>query len=245
MQKTDSAPKADKNMPKWKKVMNITINVVLILLLLLTTCAIIITLTTKSDDENKINMGMGFAMLKVATGSMSPEIEPKDVVFVVKTDTAKLKEKDIITFYNSSGKVVTHRIDSITESGDFITKGDANNTTDGVIGKNQVIGRVAFTIPSFGKFIEFTKTTTGFLCVVVLPLMIIVIIESVSIVSKLKKLKALEKAESEEKIDDILKQKLELEERLKRLEEAQGLAPTEDSEIQPIGEEKSQEKEDN
>ena len=75
----------------------------------------------------------------VLTGSMVPEIMPKDVVVTKKREAKDLEVGDIITFLSSdprlSNIIVTHRIkakyyDATTNKYTFQTKGDANNTAD-------------------------------------------------------------------------------------------------------------------
>ena len=75
----------------------------------------------------------------VLTGSMVPEIMPKDVVVTKKREAKDLEVGDIITFLSSdprlSNIIVTHRIkakyyDAATNKYTFQTKGDANNTAD-------------------------------------------------------------------------------------------------------------------
>ena len=75
----------------------------------------------------------------VLTGSMIPEIMPKDVVVTKKREAKDLEVGDIITFLSSdprlSNIIVTHRIkakyyDATTNRYTFQTKGDNNNTAD-------------------------------------------------------------------------------------------------------------------
>lgn len=84
---------------------------------------------------------LGYSVFQVQTGSMSKTLEIEDII-VVKL-TKNVNENDIITFIEDDS-IITHRIIEITEQG-IITKGDANNTPDEPITKNEVIGKVVYT----------------------------------------------------------------------------------------------------
>ena len=92
-------------------------------------------------------------MIGVGSDSMSPKIKKGDAVILEKVkDPDKLKEKDIIAYYNSDrNKVIIHRITEIsTADGErvFVTKGDANNAADSnVVVVSQIRGVVKVKIP--------------------------------------------------------------------------------------------------
>ena len=69
---------------------------------------------------------LGFTAAVVVTGSMSPAIEPGDLV--VCRRAAEYGEGDVIMF-RSGASLVTHRIVGDTPDG-FTTRGDANNVAD-------------------------------------------------------------------------------------------------------------------
>jgi signal peptidase len=79
---------------------------------------------------------LGYQTSTMLTGSMSPLINPGDVVVSVRTPVASLKTGDIITYHIpvQDGRVETHRIASITRTAagatTVITKGDANSVAD-------------------------------------------------------------------------------------------------------------------
>lgn len=84
----------------------------------------------------------GYTYYSVATGSMKPVISPNDLIFV--KITKNVSKGDIITF-KDSGSIVTHRLIDINNN-KYITKGDANNTSDTGINKNDIIGKVVYVI---------------------------------------------------------------------------------------------------
>lgn len=119
----------------------------------------------------------------VLTGSMLPEIEPKDVVVTKKIEGKDLKVGDIITFIPSDSRIsniiVTHRIlnkyyDATTNKYTYQTKGDANNTPDFTLAEDSnVIGKVIFKIPKVGYIQELLATRGGLIIVVLIPALVI------------------------------------------------------------------------
>ncbi len=84
----------------------------------------------------------GYTYYSVATGSMKPVISPNDLIFV--KITKNVSKGDIITF-KDNGSIVTHRLIDINNN-KYITKGDANNTSDAGINKSDIIGKVVYVI---------------------------------------------------------------------------------------------------
>ncbi|MDH6363750.1 signal peptidase [Enterococcus sp. PF1-24] len=106
----------------------------------------------------------GYTSAVVISGSMAPEISVNDLV-IVKTDE-DYAAQDVIMFTDGNYHT-THRILEITPEG-YITKGDANNTDDGLILKENVVGKVIFVVPLIGAIQEFLMTTQGLLFMFVL-----------------------------------------------------------------------------
>ena len=101
---------------------------------------------------------LGFTAAVVVTGSMSPAIEPGDLV--VCRRSADYAVGDVITF-RSGTSLVTHRIVGSTPDG-FTTTGDANNVADAdPVPRGAVVGKVVFTVPKLGIFIEKLRTPLG------------------------------------------------------------------------------------
>ncbi len=95
--------------------------------------------------------------IAVLSGSMSPTFNRGDAVIVKKLNTQEkdeLDKNDVIQFVSGS-KYVVHRIVEVAndEYGNklFITKGDANNTSDaGKVKLENVVGKVSCVIPFIG-----------------------------------------------------------------------------------------------
>ena len=113
---------------------------------------------------------IGFTPYTVLSGSMEPAYHVGSVVYVKKIDPSSLKVGDPITFYITGNVVATHRIIEVYGEGTpdlgFRTKGDANETVDGITPAEAVIGKVAFSIPYLGYFSNFIQRPAGLICIV-------------------------------------------------------------------------------
>jgi len=99
---------------------------------------------------------LGFNMLNVETGSMEPVLPVNTLVFVQSAEPETIKEGDIITFViNERGTLATHRVIDVNSGRRvFVTKGDANNTDDGSISWDNVVGVMRFKIPKIGGIFQ-------------------------------------------------------------------------------------------
>ena len=113
---------------------------------------------------------VGFTPYTVLSGSMEPSYHVGSMVYVKKVDPTTLKVGDPITFYITENVVATHRIIEVHGEGTsdlgFRTKGDANETVDGITPARSVIGKVAFSIPYLGYVSNFVQRPAGLICVV-------------------------------------------------------------------------------
>ncbi|QTG79497.1 signal peptidase I [Arthrobacter crystallopoietes] len=103
----------------------------------------------------------GYQTATMLTGSMSPLINPGDVVVTAPVDVADLAVGDIITYHIpiEDHRVETHRIVEITTDGGATavrTKGDANNGVDPWTAtlQGEQVYRHAFTVPYLGTAIR-------------------------------------------------------------------------------------------
>ena len=91
-----------------------------------------------------------YTIMGVGSDSMHPYIDRGDAVLLNSSvNKNKLKTGDVIAFENDN-KVVIHRLFEIKEEKDktyYITKGDANNTTDDIeVTYSDIVGVVKFRI---------------------------------------------------------------------------------------------------
>jgi signal peptidase I len=138
----------------------------------------------------------GFQIFSVQSGSMEPALKTGSVVFNL--EFSGYRPGDIITF-QKEGINVTHRISKVMkgESGiEYVVKGDANDGTDpDKVTKEQVSGKVLFSIPYLGYFVGFLKTLPGLILFIIVPATIIVYEELLSIKNEIVKISTKRKSQ--------------------------------------------------
>lgn len=107
----------------------------------------------------------GLTPYSVLTGSMEPAIPAQSVIFVKRCEPSLLETGDVITYRLGSAAqyVQTHRIAAMNpEKTLFTTKGDANLSVDQTqVKAENVLGKVVFHIPEYGKLAEYIRTSEG------------------------------------------------------------------------------------
>ncbi len=100
---------------------------------------------------------LGYSAFEVVTGSMSGSIEIGDVILVKLIEPSEpVTEGDIVVFTQNT-TLVTHRIIKV-DGNQITTKGDANNTQDDPIRREQIIGKVTKVIPNVKMWKEIILT---------------------------------------------------------------------------------------
>ena len=207
-------------MEKIKKVGLTFLSIVLWGVILIAALFAFTTLATK--DTNSVASIAGFTPLTVATESMEPTFGTSDLIVIRKCDPADLKEGDIITFHtiiNNEYALNTHRIVDIEENNgyrSYRTKGDNNQIEDThVIADGDIVGKYVLKLAGVGALMTFLSSSTGFLVVIILPLLIFFVMQVyhlIMVVIKLKKATAEEMAsENDASLDEALKAKQEAE----------------------------------
>jgi signal peptidase len=128
----------------------------------------------------------------VTSGSMEPNISVASAIIVEEVDTAQIEENDIITF-GSDEQTTTHRVIEVVDRDGqrvFRTKGDNNEdpdpslvTSDTIEGRVMTVAGEPATIPYVGYVVQFTKTQTGFVTMVLVPFVLLVLNEVWNVVA--------------------------------------------------------------
>lgn len=160
----------------FKKTIDIAFTICLLIVVLL---AVYAYQSKKAGGQAQVG---GYQLFVVLSGSMSPTFDTGSIVIIKKIDPEDVVVGDVVTFTSASdtGKTITHRVIEIDTKGtlSFTTKGDANNVADSVkLDSEKIIGKVQFSVPYVGYFLEFSKTKTGLYLLIVLPSMIIFLLE--------------------------------------------------------------------
>lgn len=107
----------------------------------------------------------GYSQLVVTSGSMEPTFSAGDVIVIKEKD--RYEPGEIVTFRDVAGALVTHRIVGTSE-GQFITRGDANNTEDKeLLPPGNIVGALVFDLPVIGNLLLFLKTPLGLVLLIV------------------------------------------------------------------------------
>lgn len=102
----------------------------------------------------------GYTYMNVISGSMADTINVDDFVFI-KLGNKNINEDDIVTF-KVDDTIITHRVISIVDN-KVLTKGDANNDSDNLISKEDIIGEVVYIGKEFGIYLKVLKTPIVFI----------------------------------------------------------------------------------
>ena len=228
--------------PSAKKVVKIVLNVLLWIFLLFALVMMIFAFASISNDYGVPILGKK-VVLCVASESMEPTIKKGDMItgkILSTEEKAELKEGDIISFFvdldgDGAKEINTHRIISVAGEGEnvtFRTKGDNNASADGyTLHVKDVIctwkeGDTQW--HGFGSFLGFLQSRTGFLCIVVIPLILLFVYEIVRFVLMIVKLKGKDKKSiSDEEKEEIRRQAVE--EYRRSLEEGTSAEPKDDT----------------
>ncbi|MFA5561715.1 MAG: signal peptidase I [Eubacteriales bacterium] len=134
-----------------KKILTVTAFIGKTLLYTLLTVVLVFNLygaVRLSFFDDKLPLFLGFGQAVVASGSMEPALSVDDWLLVHRQ--RQYDVDDIITYQRGSETPTTHRIIALTESGDFVTRGDANNTSDDPVPADAVKGKVILVVPKVG-----------------------------------------------------------------------------------------------
>ncbi|WP_163099384.1 signal peptidase I SipW [Peribacillus alkalitolerans] len=117
----------------------------------------------------------GYQFKTVLSGSMEPTFKTGSIILVKKPENQKsLKVKDVISFRQSDGSIVTHRIIDVIKQGNSVnyqTKGDNNKNADTnlVIPQNIVAVYSNITIPFIGYFLKYASSSVGTALLLIIP----------------------------------------------------------------------------
>lgn len=148
---------------------------------------ILLVLISLATASTVLDIPKGVKFLMVQSGSMEPAIKVGSVVIIGKSD--EYKEGDIVTYLigentdlRNAANIITHRIVKISEEEGIVTKGDANDTPDSIkVTKDQIIGKVRFSLPFLGYGVSFAKSQTGFILLIIVPGTLIIYGELINI----------------------------------------------------------------
>lgn len=127
----------------------------------------------------------GFSVFRVVTGSMEPDIPVGALLLSKETPISEIETKDVVCFISkeppTQGRVITHRVVSITKGGDgailLETRGDANLVADRYyVTEENLVGRVTWFTKEgnlMAGLMSFLTNKLGFLICILFPVLLV------------------------------------------------------------------------
>lgn len=243
-----------------KRVGTIVVSILLWVIILVAALYAFTTMATR--DEQNVSSLLGYTPMVVQSDSMAPTFEKGDLIFIHKCDTSKLKEGDIITFHtiiDNEYALNTHRIQKIESNGEartFTTIGDNNDgiADQHMISDGDIVGKYVGHIAKAGTLMDFLSSSTGFLIIIVLPMLLFFIYQVYNLIMisvRLKKAMAVETAKeieaaknagAEAAASEVQSAQEALEEARRMKEEAEALRAQAKEELEKAKKESEKEK---
>ena len=108
---------------------------------------------------------LGGQIYTVISGSMEPEIPVGSLVYVEGAQPEDMEVGDVVAFYGGrdANAIITHRVvENRLIMGEFITKGDANQTNDmNPVDYDNFIGKVEWSLPEVGVIAQILTGREG------------------------------------------------------------------------------------
>lgn len=159
-----------------KKGLHFLVNAVLWVLIIIIAFFAIVTFSRKGSGD--VMRVFGYTPMTVLSDSMAPAFHKDDLILVHQEDPTGYQVGDVISFWtviDNQRVINTHRIVSVYSEGDVVqytTRGDANASNDQfLVTPADVIGVYVASVPLLGSVLSFLSTGTGFLVVIVLPIL--------------------------------------------------------------------------
>lgn len=171
---SDTISKNIKRNQKIKKILIIILYIMLIPTILFSLLLICLELGNSGRFPSSLNI----EIYTVTSQSMKPRLNTNDIIIVKKGyKNEEYKVGNIISFENSNGEIITHRISEIITSNlqrAYKTKGDNNNVEDEeIVEYDMIIGKVIYTMPKFGIFVNLLKNEFFFTgCIILLCIIV-------------------------------------------------------------------------
>lgn len=157
---------------------------VLITLLLILAVLLCVYVVAQVLRYGYVNIG-GYSLFRVVTGSMEPTVPIGSLLVSKSVAMDAVQVGDIICFRAQEsqifGQMMTHRVVDITAAADgsllFVTKGDANLSSDGYfVAASNFVGKVVWYTgegSSLSTIFSFFTNKVGFLSCIVLPCLLL------------------------------------------------------------------------
>ena len=207
-----------------KKVFTVIGNIIIWLFVIFAAVVTIFTFAARSSEDGVPSIGKT-TILTVSTDSMSPEFNAGDIIIgqkLLPEEQVTLQKGDVITYDagdldgNGSRDLHSHRIIEVIkgENGNVSYKTQGDNVLtpdpDPVDSENVICKYTGTKLAGLGKVLNFLQTSTGFLLVIVLPLVLFFIYELIRFIRRFIELRGGRKGDiSPEEEERIRQQAIE------------------------------------
>ena len=182
-----------------KKILNVVKNVFVWCVVAVAVFMMIFTIISVNTFDKTDRSLFGYKFSTVLSDSMSAtDFSAGSIVFVKEVDPAELNEGDIISYLSLNpenyGEVVTHKIRTLTQDDKgapgFITYGTTTGEDDGIIVTYEyVLGMYKGHISGVGYFLQFLKTTPGYIICILVPFLILILWQGIVCIALFRKYK--------------------------------------------------------
>lgn len=137
-----------------KKVLKIVVRCIGFLIASILIAYSLLLLNSRYILHEALPMIGGYGHAIVLSGSMEPAFSIDDLLIIQECESYEID--DIVTYVDSDGMVVTHRIIDI-DGDNITTKGDNNNIADPAFDISRIKGKVIAIIPKFGYVLSILQ----------------------------------------------------------------------------------------
>lgn len=118
----------------------------------------------------------GYQEMAVLTGSMEPTVPVGSLIYIKQAPPDTLQVGDVVTYRLEGDTMVTHRVVQVNaQQQSLVTQGDANDSPDGEIAFERVVGKMAFSLPYLGYLSINIRTKNGIIAVCGVLILIILL----------------------------------------------------------------------
>ena len=230
-----------------KKVITAVVNTLIWIFVIFSVVITVITFAAQSNSDGIPSFG-GKTILTVQSDSMESDqgFYKGDIIIgqrIGPTDQKTLEIGEVITYsagdLNGDGimDLNSHRIIEVKKEGDavvYVTHGDHNpkEMTEEVKPESIICIYTGTRIPKLGSVLNYLAQPTGFLIVIVLPLILFFIYELISFIRKFLQIKNAGKKQISAADEELIRQRA-VEEYIKAQQGQQNAQPTEQPAEQP------------
>lgn len=195
-----------------KKALNIMETIFTWFMVAIAACMMIFTVVSVNTFDQNNRSLFGYKLFIVRSDSMKATFSAGDVVIIKEVDPATLQAGDIIAYQSTNddnyGQTVTHKIRQLTQDGEgnpgFITYGTTTDTDDeNIVTYSFVLGKYQARLPGVGKFLQFLKTTPGYIVCIFLPVLFLILLQGVNSIRLFRQYKKEQQEELQAQKDQI------------------------------------------